>query len=530
MLRTCALICLLYGVALSFERQVKLSRVSHGYALSHAHLMPLLSLKEEVTGNLRNYATVLTKRLTQVKLAIKHVENLVRSKQSQNALVTFKEIREFYYDWGKWLTFLKEKHGHKEISKLKSLRNSMPTKIDHDEALYGIHRLQTTYKLDPAELSNGLIKGKQYKYKKFNAADCLMTGSVFYLNENFQDAERWFQMALEKYYNDPNSKQFDIFGWSEDFILKLLMKAAQSSGRYKAALEYAEKALVIDRSRTFWQQQIPRLKNLSSSPEYPKPEKVDEYLFKPACRMEYPAKKYLRCHLLFSSPFLKLAPIKVEELNLDPPINIYHNLINNEEIVLLKALSTPHLKRSLFYSETNLVIEDFSNLRTCKTVRLKDSDHHSLMKKLNQRITDATSLSVVQSEDLQISNYGIAGHLYEHQDSGKSPEGTFWVSGNRVITALYYLSDVELGGETVFPFLDLRVRTQKGSLLVWYNLLLNGTSDWRVRHASCPILKGDKWIATKWLRESPQMFIRPCPLKVKPLADYSDNTFKNKFS
>ncbi|XP_037720523.1 prolyl 4-hydroxylase subunit alpha-1-like isoform X3 [Drosophila subpulchrella] len=87
------------------------------------------------------------------------------------------------------------------------------------------------------------------------------------------------------------------------------------------------------------------------------------------------------------------------------------------------------------------------------------------------------------------------------------------------------LSDVELGGETVFPFLDLRVPAQKGSLVVWYNLFLNGTSDWRVVHISCPILMGDKWIATKWLREYPQMFIRPCPLKMEPLPEYSGNTF-----
>jgi len=68
MFRACVLVYLLYGVALSTEKQVELSRVAHGYALSQAHMLPLLSLREEATRNLRNYSTVLTKRLTQVKL------------------------------------------------------------------------------------------------------------------------------------------------------------------------------------------------------------------------------------------------------------------------------------------------------------------------------------------------------------------------------------------------------------------------------------------------------------------------------
>ncbi|XP_016975120.2 prolyl 4-hydroxylase subunit alpha-2-like [Drosophila rhopaloa] len=495
-------------------------------------MLPLLSLKEKAVRILQNYADDLRKRLSHIKLAINQLENLLKTNHSSNSFYTFKLTRQLYFDWQNWLHFLKEKHGFEEITNLQNLRENMPTKIDYNEALYGMYRLQSTYRLDPAEMSIGLLRGKQYRCKKFGVLEYLMMGSVFYLDEKFQGAERWFKLALENYNNESNSKKFDIFGLSNEFILKLLMKAAQSSGRYKAALEYANKAQNLNQSQTFWHQQIPRLKKLSSIPEVLKPEKPNHFLFKPACRMEYPAKKYLRCHLLHYSPFLQLAPIKMEELNLDPPINIYHNLIHNEEIVLLKTLSNPHLKRSMFFTSANEVIEDFSNLRTCKTMRLKDNAHHNLMKNLNQRVMDATGLDVKDSEELQISNYGIGGHLYEHQDSAQSTNSSFWKYGNRIITALYYLSDVEQGGETVFPYLDLRVHTQKGSLLVWYNLLLNGTCDWRVTHVSCPILKGDKWIATKWLRENAQMFIRPCPLKIKPPQEYNakiiDKMFMNE--
>jgi len=89
------------------------------------------------------------------------LEDFVTSKPSSDTIATFKQTREFYVDWRKWLNFLKEKHGYKEIAQLQSLRHIMPTKIDYDEALYGIHRLQSTYRLDPAEMSVGLLKGRQ---------------------------------------------------------------------------------------------------------------------------------------------------------------------------------------------------------------------------------------------------------------------------------------------------------------------------------------------------------------------------------
>ncbi|XP_017058869.1 prolyl 4-hydroxylase subunit alpha-2-like [Drosophila ficusphila] len=491
--------------------------------------MPLLALKEQAVKTLRNYVLVLTNRLSQIKLFINQLEELLKSKRFVNPFLTFKVHRMLYLDCKKWLNVLKEKQGLKEIAHLQGLRHNMPTKIDYEEAIFGMNRLQSTYKLDPAEMSVGFLRGKQYRCKKLSYLDCLTIGYGDDLEKKFQSAERWFKLALQKYYSEPKSRALKIFGWSDDIILRLLMKATQSSGRYKDALQYAKKGLSLGYSQTHWQDQVSRLKNLSSKPEVLKPEEPNQFLFKPACLMEYPAKSNLHCRLLRSTPFLQLAPIKAEELSLDPSINIYHNLIDDREIALLKNLSNPHLSRSKFYTYEGKVVVDFSNLRTCKTMRLKDNVDHKLMKNLNQRIMDATGLSMAESEELQISNYGIGGHLYEHEDASRSSGGSFWKSGHRIITALYYLSDVEQGGETVFPFVGIRVRTQKGSLLVWNNLVLNGTSDWRSVHISCPILMGDKWIATKWFREHAQMFIRPCPLKINAPPEFNQTKIKNKF-
>lgn len=55
------------------------------------------------------------------------------------------------------------------------------------------------------------------------------------------------------------------------------------------------------------------------------------------------------------------------------------------------------------------------------------------------------------------------------------------------------VSDVELGGATVFPDLNLTVYPKKGSAVFWFNLHKSGEGDSRTLHAACPVLAGTKW-------------------------------------
>lgn len=91
------------------------------------------------------------------------MEELLEPGDSLNPFKLFKLARHLYFDWKKWFRFLKEQIGSKEILKAQRLRPRMPSVTDYKEALYAIYRLQTTYDLDPAEMSEGLLRGKQYR-------------------------------------------------------------------------------------------------------------------------------------------------------------------------------------------------------------------------------------------------------------------------------------------------------------------------------------------------------------------------------
>lgn len=70
---------------------------------------------------------------------------------------------------------------------------------------------------------------------------------------------------------------------------------------------------------------------------------------------------------------------------------------------------------------------------------------------------NVTGLSVSESDELQISNYGIGDCDYEHQDSSDKLDSDFYCQILLLIN-LFYLSNVQVGREMIFLFLDLRVQ------------------------------------------------------------------------
>jgi prolyl 4-hydroxylase len=75
-------------------------------------------------------------------------------------------------------------------------------------------------------------------------------------------------------------------------------------------------------------------------------------------------------------------------------------------------------------------------------------------------------------------------------------------AGPRVLTFFLYLSDVEEGGETYFPKLNISVKPHKGSALLWPsvdNEYPDSIIEDLTYHAALPVKKGVKFAANSWI-------------------------------
>jgi len=143
---------------------------------------------------------------------------------------------------------------------------------------------------------------------------------------------------------------------------------------------------------------------------------------------------------------------------------------------------------------------------------LKDHDHPAI-NRISRRIEHMSDLTLATAEDLQIANYGIGGHYDPHYDFARKEEKNAFKdlnTGNRIATALFYLSTPEAGGATVFPEIKLTLFPSKGDAVFWHNLKKSGEGDMTTRHAACPVLAGIKWVSNKWIHERGQEFRRSC--------------------
>jgi prolyl 4-hydroxylase len=129
----------------------------------------------------------------------------------------------------------------------------------------------------------------------------------------------------------------------------------------------------------------------------------------------------------------------------------------------------------------------------------------AFIEKLDRRIARLMNWPLQNGEGLQILRYDIGGEYRPHFDylppdeSGSAPH--LANGGQRVSTLIVYLNDVDEGGETIFPEAGISVVPQKGSAVYFRYFNHLGQVDPLTLHGGNPVLAGEKWIMTKWMRQ-----------------------------
>ena len=185
----------------------------------------------------------------------------------------------------------------------------------------------------------------------------------------------------------------------------------------------------------------------------------------------------------------------------NPRVVVFGGLLSDEECTALIELAKPRLARSLTVS-TKTGGEEINADRTSNGMFFQRGENE-LVSRIEARIGRLVKWPVENGEGLQVLHYVPGTEYKPHYDYFDPAEpGTPSIlkrGGQRVGTLVMYLGEPEKGGGTSFPDVHLEVAPRRGNAVFFsYERPHPSTKS---LHGGAPVIAGEKWIATKWLRE-----------------------------
>mmetsp|Transcript_14449 Transcript_14449/g.22577 ORF Transcript_14449/g.22577 Transcript_14449/m.22577 type:complete len:524 (-) Transcript_14449:165-1736(-) len=218
----------------------------------------------------------------------------------------------------------------------------------------------------------------------------------------------------------------------------------------------------------------------------------------------------------------------LETLSLTPLVLSVEGFLSTAECDYIQQTATPNMR----YSSVSLTDADqgkeASEFRTSQSTFL-GSRGDSILQDIDDRTASLVRIPSSHQEHVQVLRYGKTEHYVAHHDYFNpiyytQDPGTLHMirngRRNRLATVFCYFSDVEQGGHTVFPrwngapsphdFGDctkgLKVKPQRGKVIIFYSQLADGTLDELSLHGACPVEEGIKWAGNKWVWNEPIEF------------------------
>jgi len=124
---------------------------------------------------------------------------------------------------------------------------------------------------------------------------------------------------------------------------------------------------------------------------------------------------------------------------------------------------------------------------------------------VDEGIAVLLGLDPKKGETMQGQRYAPGQYFRAHHDFFYEDQ-QYWQKvklegGQRTWTAMIYLNNVDEGGATWFPKAGIKVAPKRGLLLIWNNMTPDGTPNEMTLHEAMPVMRGKKYVVTKWFRE-----------------------------
>lgn len=185
----------------------------------------------------------------------------------------------------------------------------------------------------------------------------------------------------------------------------------------------------------------------------------------------------------------------------NPRVIVFGGLLTDEECDGLVELSRPRLSRS----ET---VDNSTGGSEVNAARTSDGmfferGETALIDRIEQRIAELVNWPLAHGEGLQILRYRPGAEYKPHNDYfDPAHAGSATIlkrGGQRVATLVMYLNTPLAGGSTIFPDVNVEVGPVKGNAVFFSYDRPHAMT--RTLHGGSPVVEGEKWVATKWLRE-----------------------------
>jgi prolyl 4-hydroxylase len=194
-------------------------------------------------------------------------------------------------------------------------------------------------------------------------------------------------------------------------------------------------------------------------------------------------------------------PARVVAAMKTPRIIVFDGFLSDDECDQMIALATLRLSRS----ETVVTTTGSSEVNSARTSdgMFFERGEFELCARIEARMAALLQWPVENGEGLQVLRYGVGAQYRPHYDYFDPDQpGTAALlqrGGQRVASLVCYLNSPARGGATVFPDIGLEVAAVKGNAVFFsYERPHPSTG---TLHGGAPVLEGEKWVATKWVRE-----------------------------
>ncbi|WP_226585200.1 2OG-Fe(II) oxygenase [Halobacillus litoralis] len=174
----------------------------------------------------------------------------------------------------------------------------------------------------------------------------------------------------------------------------------------------------------------------------------------------------------------------------DPKIAVLGNVVSEAECKELIRLSKDRMNRSKIGSK-----HEVSDIRTSSSTFLPEDD---ITTRVERRIAQVMNVPVEHGEGLHILNYKPGQEYKAHYDYFRSKVKA--ANNPRISTLVLYLNDVEEGGETYFPHMNLSICPHQGMAVYFEYFYSDPVVNERTLHGGSPVISGEKWAATMWVR------------------------------